>query len=262
MEHVLRTRIKARDEYSQRTFLYSWFIACLSHDFGYLFEESDIYKQFVGKIETGGIDAFYNEFISSPPDGRIFKSYTYEQVDYYFRKRAKEFHCIDHGIVGGILLYTNLLKALEEWKCLTKVPGNSSLRYYHDRLFRIPMNPRKYFAEFADSIISHNIFIKKMNQWRANDQMEDLKHKPFSMKYKRLAFILGLADTLEPIKRFDYNPSCLDHISIEIKNNDRIVITCDENINTTNYFLGIKDMEGWLNVKVVACNRSITIILI
>lgn len=39
----------------------------------------------------------------------VFKTYSKEDVEIYFKGRAKE-NLIDHGIVGGILLYDRLRK--------------------------------------------------------------------------------------------------------------------------------------------------------
>ena len=263
MEQLRISSFSTQDQYSRHPFLYSWFITCLSHDFGYALETSKNYKQLIKRIEGLGLEAFYDEFGLSPRYRSIFKSFPYEQTDFYFRKRAEVYHCIDHGIAGGILLYHNLLKELNEWEKFDKYPLDPTAFTGHNgRLFRIPENAKNLFAELADSVIAHNIFLSTMNQWRTDHQLEPLHHKPFSLSNNPLAFILGLADTLEPVKRFSFKPSCLNHINIDILNNDRIIINCDDNFNTSTYYQGIKKLEGWLAVKVVLCNSSITIVLI
>ena len=90
-------------------FKYYLFMACLYHDVGYVYEQMK--ESLINKCEVkaNGFEAIKKTLNIKYFSNDVFKTYSKEDVEIYFKGRAKE-NLIDHGIVGGILLYDRLRK--------------------------------------------------------------------------------------------------------------------------------------------------------
>ena len=96
-----------RDE-SGFSFQYRWFLTCLYHDIGYIYEKKTV-CEWLRMTASDGIKAIQAVCNIQYLHNRVFKTYPREIVDIYLKGRAKcsdgRVGVLDHGIVGGLLLY-------------------------------------------------------------------------------------------------------------------------------------------------------------
>ena len=251
-------------------FRYLWFITCLYHDYGYYIEEKKekyppnrfslnaILKEWkveydlLKKINTA---SFYSSSI-------IKQYYKYCQTERCF---------INHGIVGGLMLYDRLMKNYETNKREAKelkISGAINDDFCHNNL-HWSKDHYEYYLRTASSIIHHNI-------WFANDKTEELYRKyklngliiDISGKLKKCSddpflFLLLLSDTIEPIKEFtNLEPKCvLEKIDISVNCDERKIkiSVIDQCINFHHWFCKIKEMKTWLDLKVDINKNELTI---
>lgn len=235
----------------ERKFKYLWFLTCLYHDIGYVYEEESTYEHLCA-LQTGGLDAAKKicgiEYISNDE----FSTYCKEYVNIYLSHRARCTYGkkgkIDHGIVGGLMLYDRLRKNYESAKQKTGLAGTESGFYYNGLFFF--EEHFKYYAEAADAIIAHNIWKSTLDNYLEIEQYMKLNatNIPNITIDKKMAFVLAIADTLEPLKRTN-NMDVLDEIEFEstkIKNGYNIFIP--QKYETI--FEGVRGLSSWVNVDV------------
>lgn len=93
-----------------------WFLTCLYHDVGYGYEKDDGKGKAAleNKLDQKGLEGL-KEFLSlGYVCDDVYKTYQKEMVNLYFKSRLKGREKLDHGIVGGLLLYDRLRKRFEE----------------------------------------------------------------------------------------------------------------------------------------------------
>src|SRR5699024_1552141 len=117
---------EVNDPYSKDgfNFKYYWFLACLYHDVGYVYENSTYLDESIkGKqkrinklqdnlsaLQTDGLEAIQEICDIRYLHNRVFKTYDRSEIDLYLKGRATCCNCIDHGIAGGLMLYDKLRK--------------------------------------------------------------------------------------------------------------------------------------------------------
>lgn len=203
-------------------FKYLWFLACLYHDVGYVYEKDHNCTD-LRMLQTEGIDAVREICDVKYLSDNEFKIYTKEIVNLYLLNRATctpgKTGVMDHGIIGGLLLYDRLRKNFNyAWekvhktnKCVTEESFTYNNLHFSDKHY-------KYYAEAADAIIAHNIWRSTLNEYLKKDGKEELKETMIN-RNNEVAFILALADTLEPIKK--YGIYALDMIFLK---NQKVVL--------------------------------------
>jgi hypothetical protein len=243
----------------QPDFRYLWFIACLYHDYGYHIEINK--KKYPPQRcnLTYIIDVL--EIKHNLLKSKFDSLFTVGTIKRYYRYCQKKHNYINHGIIGGLLLYDKLKKNFEENKdkALLKNPNLNPNDFIYNNL-HWSSSHEDYYKLVASSIISHNI-------WLAYNKVDIEKYKKYKLKKliinspdQRLAcvtnpflFLLLLADTIEPIKVFTQckNNSILEKVNIETNNNRQINITVTESdIDYQEWFNKIIDLENWLQVSI------------
>lgn len=233
-------------------FRYKWFLSCLYHDIGYYFETiSD--PAWLALVANEGINALTQicniEYLSND----IFKSYTRDQIDLYLRHRAlgdsKTKGVIDHGIIGGLMIYDGLRKRFEKsWDHCTN-RGTSTRESFniriHGKILHCSEKHFTYYADVANAVLSHNIWKSTLNEYyEAEGRDDEINNEKITYAKNQIAFLLCLADTIEPIKRgTDYAKSI--QFGFE---KDVISIIADPLTIETVY--GRIDFESWLGVRV------------
>ena len=213
-EHIrrdLRQFIADLDWYDYR---YSWFLTCLYHDIASNIElatippnPSEQQKQLLYYL--GDNDINYTIFNYKRFQHAYTARFSESLVQNYFYYRSSCGEC-DHGILGGYFLFDRLYKNFQN----NTMDGRST-----DVLYRVSSH-LDHFAYICDSIICHNIWTIQTFDVLENETAQNAKEVE---KYKRfglsplilknrgerlrftehpLQFILCLADTIEPIKRF------------------------------------------------------------
>jgi len=192
--------------------LYLWYITCLYHDCGYVFENKKNNKQFNHSIEKTNIagypildtlEAIYRETECE------FEKQTV--LDYYEMRYANR--VVDHGIAGGILLFGKLNDILRHNLRDNPMEINNGVLWHYRQ--------SSDFAICANAIITHNMWFNQKYSIEELRFQDGEKHV-----YKNwLTALLVLCDTIEPIKRY---PCCkpsvvLENIFVEFSTNQIII---------------------------------------
>ncbi|WMJ24339.1 hypothetical protein RBG61_06640 [Paludicola sp. MB14-C6] len=233
---------------------YYWFLTCLYHDIGYAFEKSSTCEQ-LRMLQSDGLDAIQEVADIKYLHEREFKTFSRKEIDLYLRGRAQCYQgrvgCIDHGIIGGLLLYDKLRRQFEiSWKRRTWTTDCRESFLIKDecsdRTLHLSNKHYDAYAKAADAIMVHNVWNTSFNEYvdRYDTQNQIKKHtcEGRISKENILCFILAIADTLEPLKRqISLNDICFESIT----NGFRIELEVDD---TDHYDL--TDLETWVAVKV------------
>ena len=240
-------------------FKYLWFMACLYHDIGYVYE-NDYNCMNLRMVQKKGLNALKDICnIKYLRNNELFKTYKKENIDLYLSNRAicssGNIGKIDHGIVGGLLLYDRLRKNFYEAR---KKANKNDPNFSKDKFKYNELNYSKthfeYYAEAADAIIAHNIWIHTLNEYLTKNNKVPLEGNKID-KNNKIAFILALADTLEPIKK--YGIFALNMISFEETKEGFDLIMPDE--MKENDYKYICNLSDWINVNVNRCGNRFKI---
>lgn len=260
--------------------LFIWFLMCLFHDIGYKLENNTDEDENLRTLET--LDNFLRHF-NIQNDNNIFGKYreketlcrNYYICGNYYKYRKKIHHKIDHGIAGGILLYKMLV---ENYNSIIK-----SSEYNTDTC---EYKGLKFSEENSDDYKKAAIGIIRHNMWYANKSddcktyheygLDDLISEPqnkICYTDDRLLFLLCLADTIEPLKRFRnlgtneeineiLRQICMDIENINNQKNSKITITIqvsDELENKDKLIENCRSLDSWMNVKTTQEDNKVKI---
>lgn len=263
-------------------FKYTWFLACLYHDTASAIEKT-AYSNEPLDFFLGTNNIKHNVFNHKPmlPYADLF-TFPEELVENYFHYRIDYCKSVDHGILGGFLLFDRLRENYDNaWRkcCLQNankriVDDQFNYTYekfeFEDRNWQI--DHLDHFAIIADSVIAHNIWFNNNVELYKHYGLEPLiisNKNQIALTDRPLLFFLSLLDTIEPIKclgrkNFSLNPvDALKSVSIKLDGPDKIVITVLKNdINCRLWFEEIEKMKNWLRVGVNCTNATTCIIKI
>jgi len=253
---------KRKPEPERLSFLYMWYLICLYHDFGYLYEDnsrlSKAKKTEIKEKIQSGID-FKNQDMNK--NNIYIPSVLQELALYYFQLRliCPVFNypretCIDHGAASSLDMFT-ILKELHSKEEMTQKDDGL---WYGRPLFD------NYVIPSVWAIACHNIWLAEQE-----DKQNELKYRAFGLDkliYTRgksiidmhehpLLFLLCLVDTIEPVKKY-FNKVCccyslkknnakiiLDNSYVEFDNNT-LTISSFANYNSSNCnFVKINDFS-------------------
>lgn len=238
------------------TFPFIWFLIALFHDNAYQIE---IDKELPHVKNLNQLYQHYS-ISNSIIDKKITKCPKLSNSrEKYFKYILQERKHIDHGILGGILLFDRLCKIREEKKAVNE-----------DNLFW----GRKLINQYslaANAITLHNI-------WLPKDYQKDLYNKyglgdlcnidPINFKEFPLFYILGIVDSIEPLKAYrneidngQYTAKyVLDNVYVTFVPKG-IKIEVENNSNLDFNILKEKSMNliGWLNVEISTTSNCIEI---
>lgn len=238
---------------------YYWFLTCLYHDIGYIYENECTCEQ-LRMLQTDGLDAIQEVCDIKYMHKREFRTYSMEDIDLYLKGRSAcsngKRGCIDHGIAGGLLLYDKLRQQFEiSWNNRTDKCDSRESFYIkdecQDRCLHLSNKHYEAYAKAADAIIAHNIWRDTLNDYIEKRNIPDKPARHASNNrisiQNQLCFILAIADTIEPLKR----KLKLEDIRIKsLSNNQGIVLEISDNCNCVAYERGIEQLNGWLTIDV------------
>lgn len=298
---------------SNYPFSYIWYLVCLAHDLGYVYEQySKIYLELPTKnskrytwhnkktdrlsflsrkywYQDHGLDISYVvppfSFVSNIEkfDGDIWTKststikfnngtivteprYSEDLKNNYFYYRIDKMKILDHGIVGADELFTklifNYIREYREMASRDNFNGNF-FEFYNENGLHFCSEHFKIFAYIADCIASHNIYMAEGNEYSKEmykdyflDDLLPAKYKPISYKDNPVLFILCIADTIEPSKKFqDYgNEELLKLLSIEYDaNTNSLFVEMDKKLYDSSegeaYRANIEALEEWCTIK-------------
>jgi hypothetical protein len=246
-------------------FMYLWYLTSLYHDFGYAVETNNndyplndynTLKKLKSRL------SIKNDVLGLHHQQMIFNN---ETVEAYHKYCVDKRGFINHGLVGGLLLYDRLKKNLEErkrdyspanWQNITGEFVFDDLIWGDHQL--------DYFAKVALNIINHNIWFCINNYKGCNKAYKDfsLRHLIMdpkgSLKYQRkdnpLFYLLALTDTIEPTKFFtNLKPTCvLEKVEISVNKSSKQIkiIVLEDCLEFDAWFNKIEDLQTWMNLKI------------
>ena len=223
------------------TFPFIWFLIALFHDNAYQMEDENQLQE----IYT--INDLINKFhIEHSLIGRNFSKCKelLSSRDSYFLFRKKNWNVVDHGILGGMLLFDRLVKIRREHK--TK---EGSL-FWGKKL-------ENHYETAANAISIHNIWLQPEQTCREFNLETLINFKPIKFKEFPLFYILGIVDTIEPLKTYkDDNVSDIDIFrSIDFdfgKNSFKVSEKSNSKIDFSKLIYKTKYLKGWLDIDIVS----------
>ena len=234
-------------------FPFLWFLGCLFHDMGYDYEESAEYKNRVWDIDSLKKELkikndFSNKTIHGVPD-TILKN-----IRKYFIWKRMMCNSLDHGIIAGYYLYDKLVKNRKY-----RYKNNNNDFFWHPDL-------DNQYAEVAAIIASHNIWFADSETEKSYEvfKMDELiGHSQLNISESPLLFLLGLVDSIDPIKTFKGNIN-KDEIlrKLEIGFTDNSIKFKTDSIKLSEFNQLKKKCEGlklWLDVEITVERELLTV---
>lgn len=260
-------------------FTYTWFLTCLYHDTGSAYERRtcnnnfkkiDNRDDFVKRVFEN-YDIKYCPFEDSN-NMNGFQTYNKDIIKNYFFYRYDNREIIDHGILGGYLLFDRLSK--NYWEAQRKYNiNNERSRIKNDFIYRNlawKMNHIEHFAYVSDAILAHNIWTGEDTLLYEKYGLENLLNNRFSKLTREknpLAYFLGLVDTIEPTK-------CLKDIDSEVvlkgidinfnvESKSLVFQVVDDHLDYLKWFLKIEGLSEWLeiNISINSSEKKLTLVL-
>lgn len=178
-------------------------------------------------------------------------------IEKYYVYRKNEMGVFDHGILGGYMLFDNLVK-----NYVNKMASepNKTEFIVDDR--RCSIEQISLFAYMADCIASHNIFFPNQSyegiysEYGLNELIK--YHKPVKFDSNPLLFLLYLVDSIDPIKYFEQKTilkydEILKSIDIDFPICNTIKLSISNLFGIRNeiieeYIMRIKRLSDWLGI--------------
>jgi hypothetical protein len=246
-------------EDGNQEFNFIWFLSALIHDFYHdkerKLEEFTEINEDIKSIEVINDLLEYIEKNQLVQENKKIKN-LFEVIPNYFKYRFNDGK-IDHGIFTGIKLFDSLEKNRKERKEQVANGVENGVLYWGDDLISI-------YAQASLSITMHNIW--------SSGKKDEIKEKyrkfgleslitgetkifPISIKDNPLLFLLGLVDTIEPIKTFNcVTPQyVLENIMISFnKKQNQITIKNKKNsgLDFEKLKENINGLNEWLDIKI------------
>jgi hypothetical protein len=228
-----------------QTFPFIWFLISLYHDNAYHIEKDPELIKVNHNLTQLRLN-FNIEHYLFENKLRGGSSRLMACCENYFKYRIEERKVIDHGVFGGLLLYDRLLKIRRR-----KAAVNEETLFWGEAL-------ESQYKLAASAIATHNIWMPKKNQYKlySNYGLSNLiNFTPLKFNNFNFLYLLGIIDTIDPIKTFiddDVDEKYIfENLKMEFKKSS-IVFSVVENskldfqklINKCNSYI------GWLDVKV------------
>lgn len=163
-------------------------------------------------------------------NGSVIKDHQYPSriITRYLNYCINERHRVDHGIIGGFLFYDRMIKnyMLSYLDSNNEMGLTQDLSDFHYRNRHFCSEQLTIFSYISDCILSHNIFKQSAEtrdlyeKYKLFDLLEE-NFKKISYESNPLLYILGVSDTIEPIKVYQKHNKSLsaqviaDAINIE-----------------------------------------------
>lgn len=225
------------------TLKYLWFLSCLYHDIGYIYEETHC-CEYLRDIQSNGLEALKKICNIEYYEKNEFKTYSEQEADLYLSFRAKCLK-IDHGIAGGLMLYDGLRKNYEQaWYKAHKNDKRITRDSFCYHKLHFSQKHFKYYAEAADAIISHNIWADTLNKCLEEHGIAH-HNAPLIRANNKIAFILAVADTIEPIKKYGF--FVLEKIWYDEKDKGINLLMPEIDDNAYKY---LTDLPNWVEITV------------
>lgn len=260
----------------RKNFLYFWSLTCLYHDFAFSLEEATGKdgNEYINHMKSlSQFEKFFNIRYSLSrysPDAELIKNY----YSYIVERHGH----VDHGIAGATLFCNAMLSEYYRVKELRGINGKETFEY----------NGKRYSKDFEKHVVLIANTIAKHNMWKSSENTEedyrvyqlneliptDVNYSVLSLDNssendkEKLLFLLGLVDTLEPIKNLgrDRNKRPLHNPYIVLEKikatfdykNGAITIKCPVQY-IGDYYSSIEGIDKWMAVTLERNGEQIVI---
>lgn len=260
--------------YEDHDFYYSWFLTCLYHDVASSIESRIplITNEQQKHLEyyCGKWNIKYTPYSHQPVNPSAdLNCYSENLIKNYFYYRTNKGE-IDHGIIGGYLLFDRLKKNFITITSGEKGKEREVVTTVGDQLIKWNIEHPDHFVYVADAIICHNLWT--CNYGEDSTEYEQYGLDPLIIKSKcdkvsiekyPLQFMLRLLDSLEPTKRFESMKvkDVLQSVFIS-KDDDNMGMTIgwkplllyQEGFNR--WYNTIIGLSNWMNVSISDAKKS------
>lgn len=262
------------DWYEDDDFCYSWFLACLYHDVAssvetrvlpLVNERQKHLDYYCGKWNIK-YTPYNHQPVNPSADINCYSENLIKNYFYYMSNKGE----IDHGIIGGYLLFDRMKKNFISFTNGENVKEKVVITKVGNRLIKWNIEHPDHFAYVADAIICHNL-------WTCNYGHDSTRYEQYGLdpliiksncdkvsieKYP-LQFMLRLLDSLEPTKRFEsmQTKKVLQNVFIsEDCDNMRITIgwspfLCYEE-GFKRWYKTISGLSNWMNVRISDVHKN------
>jgi hypothetical protein len=267
------------ESFVEYEFSYLWFLTYLFHDYGYVLEDkyknSSITLENIIRYENISF-SLYSEKIYYPYHFKN-KMHRIEECDrlcyllpryefIYSKKTIKNYlkykfdmknNNVDHGIIGGLKFYHNLIA--NYWESYNKAkslnPYIDIKRFYYNNL-QWSTNQIDVFRHIGDIIVSHNIYKPQLGDietYKCYGLEEIINKAKINIIEYPLFYLLSLVDTIEPTKKYPKEDTSriLKSISIELLDNNIIIYdNLKEDESYKNWRDAIYNLTNWLEIDI------------
>lgn len=256
-DDLCKIGINGDNWYTERDYMYTWYLTCLYHDTACCAEELENQTfPCCNCCIARGKNPYTNKTVFRKKKPHYSKA-TIKNYCFYRISNGK----IDHSIHAGMLVYGKLYNNFKKktrnhnWKD-NSVCTHDGLIWRREHL--------DHFAYVADAIICHNMWtvqktdakgVKKYKKYHLDELIVHSDADRLSINEYPLQFMLCLLDTIEPVKRFEQLTAreVLENISIELSDS-RIQIAWTEKIKQQPEFKtwmgNITTVNDWMQVDV------------
>ena len=171
-----------------------------------------------------------------------------------YRHSHRDFKATDHGIYAGVLMFDRLVKN----RRIKASQGHNSLFWGKDL--------EAQYAFAAATIAVHNMWLPSPNAYRTYRKYglnSLIKRQPITFAEAPLLFLLGLVDTIDPVKAY----SCIEpkfvlkHVCLEFRSERSFAVTVREPLDFAIMEEKAGYLTAWLNIEVEIVRQSVIITL-
>lgn len=222
------------------TFPFIWFLIALFHDNAYQMENKNQLKE-ISTIQDLLNEFDIEHFLFDKKFSRCKE--LLNSRNNYFLFRKKKYDVVDHGILGGLLLFDRLVKIRRE-----KKSKNEDQLFWGRRL-------ENQYKTAANAISIHNIWLQTEKICSEFNLNELSNFKPIKFLDFPLFYILGIVDTIEPLKTYkDSNLTDIEILnSINLEFGEK-TLRVSESKNSKIHFSKIckqtENFEDWLDIDI------------
>ena len=252
-------------------FQYTWFLTCLFHDYAWNIECKRPSESYVDEdnLYNSIFPLRYSVFDHDLTNGEKYQPcYNKSIVSRYFWFKYKQFGQLDHGIIAGQILFDRLLNNYYDmWERYCNCGQNRDMSFEYF-VFREKVWRREHWDHFAyisDSIIAHNIWLNDGSRLYQDYGLLELEASYTNqVKYEEnpLLYILGVLDTIEPVKFFNhfFTEYIWNNIDYEVRDDGLwMKVNSSSVFNYSEWFKKIKSLEEWIDTRVIIKGREILI---
>jgi hypothetical protein len=233
------------------TFQFIWFITCLAHDAAFYKEHDQLLFNTCPTLEAlkNVLNIQYDltkERVAGVPKDLLDQCSAY----FAFRHSFRDFRATDHGIYAGVLMFDRLVKN----RRIRAAQGHNSL-FWGEEL-------EAQYAFAAATVAVHNMWLPSPNAHRTYRKYglnSLINRKPITFDEAPLLYLLGLVDTIDPVKAyFCVEPKfVLKHVCLEFLDERRFAITVREPLDFAVMEQKAGYLSAWLNIEVKIAGRSV-----